>query len=282
VPGTPTSRLGLPTIDGGSDLIPDGDDQINAALQALDAAVATDGQGAAGSRPVSTTGTPGKRGRWYYSTDTRKLERDTGTGWTRMRTEPAVVTAPLAAGSRADGEEVYLQNAAMAAQKIKWLLKWNQGLACWDFLGGGRWLVGGGYEQLPGWTVNVWGFHDNGDVITLPALGVYDVHFGARVAAVGSSASAVRVALTMSTAASWASADVLGPETWQEAYVDGTTGTGGDSRGLQSASGVARINAAVEGRLTIRPAYMVLSETPGTATFHRGSSFLAVQPVYLY
>jgi hypothetical protein len=43
--------------------------------------VAKDDQGILEARPVSTAGTPGKRGRYYYATDTGQLFRDHGTGW---------------------------------------------------------------------------------------------------------------------------------------------------------------------------------------------------------
>jgi microcystin-dependent protein len=46
--------------------------------------VAMDDQGMLANRPNSTAGTPGKRGRWYFATDTLQLFRDNGTGWDEL------------------------------------------------------------------------------------------------------------------------------------------------------------------------------------------------------
>lgn len=46
--------------------------------------VAMDDQGPLTNRPVSSPGTPGKRGRYYYATDNGTLYRDFGTGWTAV------------------------------------------------------------------------------------------------------------------------------------------------------------------------------------------------------
>lgn len=40
-----------------------------------------DSQGVFASRPISTPGSPGKSGRYYYATDRKILMRDFGTGW---------------------------------------------------------------------------------------------------------------------------------------------------------------------------------------------------------
>lgn len=50
----------------------------------LDAKTAIDDQGVFTSRPVSTPGSPGIRGRYYYATDTAILYRDHGTGWIQI------------------------------------------------------------------------------------------------------------------------------------------------------------------------------------------------------
>ena len=44
-------------------------------------AVAMDDQGVLASRPVSSGGSPGLRGRYYKATDTNQMFRDYGTGW---------------------------------------------------------------------------------------------------------------------------------------------------------------------------------------------------------
>src|SRR4051794_33091856 len=46
--------------------------------------MAIDGQGTLAARPVSTVGSPGKRGRYYFATDTNQVFRDFGTGWVEV------------------------------------------------------------------------------------------------------------------------------------------------------------------------------------------------------
>ena len=46
--------------------------------------VAMDSSGLFANRPVSTSGAPGKNGRYFFATDTVKLYRDTGTSWTEI------------------------------------------------------------------------------------------------------------------------------------------------------------------------------------------------------
>lgn len=54
---------------------------------------ATDDQGLEADRPVSTVQQPGKRGRYYFATDTGRLWRDNGAGWDEI---------PIGAGQRAE------------------------------------------------------------------------------------------------------------------------------------------------------------------------------------
>lgn len=83
---TTTPRLGLtrPALDE----LPDGPFAFETVSDELDPIVAIDDQGIFADRPVSTPGTPGVRGRYYYVTgdpDASKngiLWRDYGTGWT--------------------------------------------------------------------------------------------------------------------------------------------------------------------------------------------------------
>lgn len=80
MPGA-TSRLALP-YPVGSDA-PDGPTAFQALAEGLDDAVLYD-QGATGSRPTSTPGSPGVAGRLYYDTSTGFLYQDTGTGWRQI------------------------------------------------------------------------------------------------------------------------------------------------------------------------------------------------------
>lgn len=60
---------------------------IPAHIQALGVAlddVAKDDQGVFAALPTSTPGAPGKRGRYYFATDTGQLFRDTGTSWVEI------------------------------------------------------------------------------------------------------------------------------------------------------------------------------------------------------
>lgn len=65
----------------GSSVISDIDAGFQALAEDVDGLMAVDDQGLEGSRPTSTPGTPGKEGRYYFATDTRRLFRDYGTGW---------------------------------------------------------------------------------------------------------------------------------------------------------------------------------------------------------
>jgi hypothetical protein len=79
---TTTTRLGLSKPEQ-SDPTSALRESIGDNADILDTA-ALDDQGAFSSRPVSTPETPGKSGRWYWSTDTLTLYRDHGTGWTEV------------------------------------------------------------------------------------------------------------------------------------------------------------------------------------------------------
>lgn len=75
---TLTPRLSLPKPLNTE--APQGNAQIGALADALDS-VAPISHGTLASRPVSTVGTPGIVGRFYYADDTAELWYDTGTGW---------------------------------------------------------------------------------------------------------------------------------------------------------------------------------------------------------
>lgn len=89
---------------------------IPAHIQALAVAlddVAKDDQGVLASRPTSTPGTPGKRGRYYYATDTSQLFRDNGTGWDEIPIG-GVINADVAAGAAIAESKLALASDAAA------------------------------------------------------------------------------------------------------------------------------------------------------------------------
>jgi hypothetical protein len=64
---------------------PDAPTQFEDLVSAIETAFpALYGQGAIASRPISSVGTPGKSGRYYYATDTVELWLDLGTSWIKV------------------------------------------------------------------------------------------------------------------------------------------------------------------------------------------------------
>ena len=90
-----TARLALPypELTGAPDVPAD----IRALALALDNAAIVS-QGTLASRPVSTGGSPGKMGRWYYATDNGLLYYDFGTGWITINA-PGTVDGPAGTGT---------------------------------------------------------------------------------------------------------------------------------------------------------------------------------------
>lgn len=84
MPDTARARTGIQAPKGSTDTVSTYDDTVKAAFDILDPLVAIDGQGILSARPVSTVGSPGTRGRYYYATDTTQLFRDTGTSWAEI------------------------------------------------------------------------------------------------------------------------------------------------------------------------------------------------------
>jgi hypothetical protein len=93
MPGTPGPRTGLAdvvTTDGATGLRT----SIDAQRAWLEANAAIDGSGPLSARPVSTTVSPGIRGRYYFATDDTtisaggSLYRDTGTSWVLIGNPP--------------------------------------------------------------------------------------------------------------------------------------------------------------------------------------------------
>jgi hypothetical protein len=84
-----SGRYGLRALEG-TNLVSDIDGGFAALRDDLDAIIATADKGIASSRPTSSPGTPGKTGRWWYSTDTDELSFDYGTGWLLVAAAAAV------------------------------------------------------------------------------------------------------------------------------------------------------------------------------------------------
>lgn len=120
---TTTAKHALRWLTGGN-IISDIDAGFQALAEDLDAIIATADSGVLASRPTSTGGTPGKRGRWYYATDTAQLFFDYGTGWLDVLTRPTVVqTMPTL--NLYLGQIVHFQSAAMLTAGVgPWICRW--------------------------------------------------------------------------------------------------------------------------------------------------------------
>lgn len=88
MPGTPTAKYSIPTL-AGTTLARDIDTEVNAGLTAIDGKMVGYSEGPLSSRPTSTGGTPGVKGRLYKATDVLKLYIDNGTGWDEFATSSA-------------------------------------------------------------------------------------------------------------------------------------------------------------------------------------------------
>lgn len=132
-----TARLQLPypipddTVDVPRD--------VQALAAKLDPSTSVYLQGTAAARPAA-----GVSGRLYFATDTGAVSYDTGTAWINVST-PSSSGVPLVTSlpsSPVDGQEVYYQNAAMAATAnggSVWHLRYRAGSASiykWECVGG--------------------------------------------------------------------------------------------------------------------------------------------------
>lgn len=86
---------------------------------------------------------------------------------------PVVTALP---GGPTDGDEIYLQTAAMATAKTMWRLRYRAAITKWEFIGGApmRSETGGGTTSTSA-TPAVW---TGGPTITVPVTGEYEVDFG--------------------------------------------------------------------------------------------------------
>ena len=109
-----TTKHAIPFLEG-SDLAAEADTVSQAQSERLDDIIAIDSQGSFASRPTSTPGSPGKEGRYYFATDTEKLYRDHGTGWTEITLpDLAVTNAKVAAGAAIAESKLALASDAAA------------------------------------------------------------------------------------------------------------------------------------------------------------------------
>lgn len=125
-----TARLALP-YPAGTDPA-DVPADLGALATALDS-VAIDDQGLFADRPVSTPGTPGIRGRFYWATDQGILYRDHGTGWTAFVPRPTVVDELPASPS--DGQ-VALLSPGMDASDPVFTAVFRNSSGVWHVAGG--------------------------------------------------------------------------------------------------------------------------------------------------
>jgi hypothetical protein len=97
MPGTPTTRVGIPLPAGGDEVQIPAD--LRAVAEHLDEIVAIDDQGAIGAMPSPS----GKRGFYWWATDALVLLRSTGTTWVVVSAATPLVSAvpePLIEGQR--------------------------------------------------------------------------------------------------------------------------------------------------------------------------------------
>lgn len=114
-----TSKYAIPYFSG-SDIGNTIDDTDNARAMLLDSIIATADRGAASARPVSTSASPGKSGRFYWSMDTVALDYDYGTGWIRIAlaetadfTAVTSISIPVAATTKLLSIEFAIQTTAL-------------------------------------------------------------------------------------------------------------------------------------------------------------------------
>lgn len=180
--GATTTRWALP-YPAGTD-VPDVPLWMQSLAVALDN-VAMDDQGTLAARPVSTVGSPGKRGRYYLVTgdptpaNNGRLWRDNGAGWDEIVTNVPVVTA--LPGTPYDGQEIRF--LADSTNGVVWHLKYRAGSASaykWEFLGGGR-LTDNIVTQQGTNSAAYVGLATAGPSVTVPLAGDFLVEIGAQV-----------------------------------------------------------------------------------------------------
>lgn len=172
--------------------------------------VAMDDQGLLDSRPTSTSASPGKRGRYYYATDTDQFFRDTGNGWVQVGGPAPLVTA--LPSSPVDGQRVdYLADPA----GVVWPLRYRAaepGAHKW--YAAGATAVHAAVDASVSSTLAAYGDLSGspGPAITLPLAGDFDVTHGAEIdASVGGTATGRQSFAVGATSASDADSVHAGP-----------------------------------------------------------------------
>lgn len=130
-----TTRRDIPFPDD-TDEIADGNEAIQTVAEAVDDDVEYQ-EGVVGSRPTSTSGSPGVAGRIYRSKPTSNpglAQIDTGTGWENISGPAYVTSLP---SNPIDGQEVYFDRDPSSARD-KWHLRYDSsksGSYKWEVLG---------------------------------------------------------------------------------------------------------------------------------------------------
>lgn len=153
---------------------------IHTAIQALATAlddVTKYSQGTFATRPVSSGGSPGISGRFYYSTDTKMLSYDYGTGWIDIPIDRLWNESLTPPSSPKDGD-IWVFRAAGSGEL--WIFRFLQSAIVykWEFIGG---------SPLKTEIATAEPFGDNtaytdatsvGPDVTVPRNGQYHVEFG--------------------------------------------------------------------------------------------------------
>lgn len=199
----------------GSNVVSDIDAGFDALATDLDGLIVSYSQGTLAARPTSTGGSPGKQGRLYRATDVGILFYDNGTGWDPVSTPP-IVTALPSGGTLFDGQEVFLQTAAMAALGIRWHLAYRAGASGsykWEFLGGPPLI-----DSLDGINTTAASVADLSVVV--PVAGDYIIDSGIRGQRTGAQASAELVIKGPSPATT-----IITDQAWFATQADTVSGT---------------------------------------------------------
>lgn len=178
MPGTPGARTGLASILTG-DAATAYRTTINAIRDWLEGNAAITSFGTLGTRPTSTSGSPGIAGRRYRATDAFATFRDTGTGWELESQTPQLVTAlPTGTGIPFDGQEIDLLLDATLGIVAR--LRYRAAAPApyrWERIGGEALAAEvASLSNTSATTYSAWG----GPSVTVPLAGDYKIELGFR------------------------------------------------------------------------------------------------------